>query len=715
MRPDRGQMGLFIRTMFAHAGDKGFVSLRSFEEGATKVVRISPTSLAGGLEFLTDVAEDDADRAANHPKGIVFAPPIATFTNKDHAREADVAEGYALTVECDKHPQEARKKLEALLGDATVVVASGGRWTDPETGETQDKLHLHWRLAVPARGDDRARLKRARELAARLVGGDPSSGPICHPIRWPGSWHRKAVPVMCAIEIARVDVEISLDVALAKLEHATAGLGPAKANGKDHSNGEGEDWGTLVGNIIAGNDLHVSTTSLAAKLVKAGTHGGAAVNLLRGLMESSQAPRDERWDTRLDDVPRAVQTAEKFREAPEDSTGTAADSGTNKHEDSRGQPKPEILLPLPYIDMSHWDEEPPPDPQWGVHNRFPLLQTVLLSGEGAVGKSTIALHLAVIHALGKDWLGTLPEPGPSMPIEAEDGEPMMHRRLADIAKHCGTTFSELIKRGLRPVSLVNEDAVMAAPNRSGKIEPTLLYRRLFKDASELRPKFISIASSANVFAGNESDRSQVQQFIGLLTRLAIAANGYVLLIAHPSLTGITSDYGISGSTQWHNAVRARAYLKGVKADAGEQPDNDLRELVFKKNNYGHLEENVILRYQNGLYLPVPGVTSLDKVARESRAEDVFLALLRRFAKGNRKVGDKPGPSYAPVPLRPRGRGQGGRAHQQRPRARHAPPVQGREDLERAVRQTLATSLPRQHQNLSRRGNRPAPQVLFRTL
>jgi RecA-family ATPase len=253
----------------------------------------------------------------------------------------------------------------------------------------------------------------------------------------------------------------------------------------------------------------------------------------------------------------------------------------------------------------------------------------------------------VAHALEKDWLGTLPEPGPAMPIEAEDGEPMMHRRLAAIAKHCGTTFSELTKRGLRPVSLVNEEAVMAAPSRSGKIEPTLLYRRLFKDASELRPKFISIASSANVFAGNESDRSQVQQFIGLLTRLAIAANGYVLLIAHPSLTGINSESGLSGSTGWHNAVRARAYLKGVKPDGGEQPDSDLRELEFKKNNYGPVEESIILRYQNGLYLPVPGVTSLDKVASESRADDVFLALLRRFAKANRNVGDRPGPSYAP--------------------------------------------------------------------
>jgi hypothetical protein len=43
-----------------------------------------------------------------------------------------------------------------------------------------------------------------------------------------------------------------------------------------------------------------------------------------------------------------------------------------------------------------------------------------------------------------------------------------------------------------------------------------------------------------------------------MTKLAIAANGAVVLVTHPSLTGINSDSGLSGSTAWHNSVRARA-------------------------------------------------------------------------------------------------------------------------------------------------------------
>src|SRR5207344_1082779 len=98
----------------------------------------------GGLGFLVDAAEDDARRAAQAPIKVVFCPPIAVFASRDSAAEENIEQALALSVECDKHPATARAKLEALLGPATVVVRSGGVWTDPATGEQHDKLHLHW-------------------------------------------------------------------------------------------------------------------------------------------------------------------------------------------------------------------------------------------------------------------------------------------------------------------------------------------------------------------------------------------------------------------------------------------------------------------------------------------------------------------------------------------------------------------------------------------
>ncbi len=37
-------------------------------------------------------------------------------------------------------------------------------------------------------------LHEARRLATQLAGGDASNIPTVHPIRWPGSWHRKKTP-----------------------------------------------------------------------------------------------------------------------------------------------------------------------------------------------------------------------------------------------------------------------------------------------------------------------------------------------------------------------------------------------------------------------------------------------------------------------------------------------------------------------------------------
>jgi hypothetical protein len=45
--------------------------------------------------------------------------------------------------------------------------------------------------------------------------------------------------------------------------------------------------------------------------------------------------------------------------------------------------------PIKWLDMSRWDSEPIPERQWGIHNRVPLNQAGLFSGEGGTGKSII--------------------------------------------------------------------------------------------------------------------------------------------------------------------------------------------------------------------------------------------------------------------------------------------------------------------------------------
>jgi len=84
-----------------------------------------------------------------------------------------------------------------------------------------------------------------------------------------------------------------------------------------------DQWGHLQANIIAGRALHDSIRDLAIRLVMSGMSGGAAVNMLRGLMEQSEARHNERWQARYGDIPRAVSSAERL---PREKRGTGADT-----------------------------------------------------------------------------------------------------------------------------------------------------------------------------------------------------------------------------------------------------------------------------------------------------------------------------------------------------------------------------------------------------
>jgi RecA-family ATPase len=305
--------------------------------------------------------------------------------------------------------------------------------------------------------------------------------------------------------------------------------------------------------------------------------------------------------------------------------------------------------PLAFCDIAAWASHDPPPREWAVPDRFPLRNVSLFGGEGGIGKTILLMQLGGASVLGKDWVQTLPEVGPFLYFNAEDEEPELRRRLAAIAKHYGASLSEL-ERDYHIVSRFAKDAVLGYADRNRLIRPTALFEELKQAAHDIQPTLIGLDTSADVFGGNEIDRTQVRQFIGLLRALAIAGNSGVILSTHPSLTGASSGSGLSGSTAWHNSVRARAYLTSEASEDGQ--DTGLRQLDFKKNNYGPISTSVTLQWKAigaaGVYVPVSSVGGLDKVAADAKAEQLFLDLLRRYEKQGREVSHKVGPSYAPA-------------------------------------------------------------------
>jgi RecA-family ATPase len=233
----------------------------------------------------------------------------------------------------------------------------------------------------------------------------------------------------------------------------------------------------------------------------------------------------------------------------------------------------------------------------------------------------------------------MPEHGPAVYIGAEDNSDEVHIRLANIAQHYGVTFRELIDGGLHVLCLLGEDATLCAPARNGKIETTRLYEQIYEAAGDIKPRNISIDTLSRAFAGNEIDRAQVYQFATHMQALALVTDGgSVTVLSHPSLSGIASGSGLSGSTGWQGAFRFHQYLRSVKPEDGEEPDNNIRELQFKKNQYGPLGESIILRYQRGLFLPEAGLSNLEKLARQTKAANRPPMLMRlEYSRRNRKA------------------------------------------------------------------------------
>jgi RecA-family ATPase len=297
-------------------------------------------------------------------------------------------------------------------------------------------------------------------------------------------------------------------------------------------------------------------------------------------------------------------------------------------------PKPVPLLQL--IDITAWDGVEPPQRRWIVNNRIPAKNVTLFSGEGGVGKTLLMMQLAIATVLGKYWLGEMPEKGPVLFITAEDDEDEIHSRMARIIEFYGASFRDLTD--LHLLSLAGKDAVMAAVDGKGIVRPTPLFAQLCATARLIRPRWIGLDTAADIFVCDERNRVEARQCVSLLRGLCLEIDTAIVLLSHPSLSGIASGSGMSGSTAWNNSVRARLYLKKPPKQAENQdgdddePQTQIRILETMKSNYGAEGGAIRLSWRDGLLLQEEAPTQNQKITQEADAQAVFLALLQRYNK-----------------------------------------------------------------------------------
>jgi RecA-family ATPase len=314
---------------------------------------------------------------------------------------------------------------------------------------------------------------------------------------------------------------------------------------------------------------------------------------------------------------------------------------TEKRKTTEEKKLPELRV----IDPAKWEGKPVPPQEWVVRELIPAKTVTLLFGDGGAGKSTIAIQLSIARDIGRDWLGMVPEIGRTLVLSAEDDENELHRRTENCRAHYGIAYSDLANT--RFVDLVGENAVLGEQHRNGTIHATALFNAVEKYVKDFKPDLVVIDALADAFAGDENNRPQARQFIGLLKKLCRDHSLTVVCIAHPSLSGMNSGSGTSGSTGWSNSVRSRLYFDRVK-DAEGSVEPGLCQLTLKKANYAQEGQTFLVRWKAGVYVPEQGVSSLDKASVEQRAQEIFLTLLTKVSNQNQEVSPNKSPSYAPA-------------------------------------------------------------------
>jgi RecA-family ATPase len=269
-----------------------------------------------------------------------------------------------------------------------------------------------------------------------------------------------------------------------------------------------------------------------------------------------------------------------------------------------GRPRPPPQQPekepIPILGFNpvDWEGKKAPPRKSIVPDYIPDETVTLLYADGGTGKSYLKLQLAVARALAKEWIGLLPEPGRTLVLSTEDDLDEMWRRIEGMLPFFAARMADL--GDIRLVDLVGENSILGLLTR-GIIESTPIYAALDAYIAEFQPGLVELDVLADLFSGEENSRPQVTQFIGLLKRLCRKHHCAILLLAQPSVTGMNTGSGTSGSTGWSNSGRSRLYFQRVKTSEGGEPNKNLRTFEGKKANYSEVGGKFDVEWKDGLF------------------------------------------------------------------------------------------------------------------
>lgn len=360
----------------------------------------------------------------------------------------------------------------------------------------------------------------------------------------------------------------------------------------------------LTSNIVRGEALHDSINMIAASMVASGAKGGAIVNLLRGLMDASLAPKDDRWLARYQDISRAVTTAQQ-KYTPIQAPRIDPETG------EIAPPEPErplftavheLLGGIKAID-------------WLVEGYIEADALGMLYGASGGGKSFVAVSLACSIATGTPWFGCRVKPGAVFYVAGE-GHQGLARRFAAWSKSSGTA---IIKD--TPLYKSNRAVQMLDANAAGALRAEVA--RMAQAAGKA-PSLVIIDTLARNFGdGDENKQQDANRFIEAMDEVRREFGCHVLVVHH---SGHEMDRA-RGSSAFKAAMDQELHVKGggglLELAATKMKDAELPQpRRFKIAQLGlGVEDDCGVEIQ-GAYLEIDGNPLEFKVGTRANGTDI---------------------------------------------------------------------------------------------
>ena len=291
---------------------------------------------------------------------------------------------------------------------------------------------------------------------------------------------------------------------------------------------------------------------------------------------------------------------------------------------------------------------PLPEREWLLDQWFPYKTTGMLFGAGGIGKTLLMHQLGNKVALGEPFMGLATKKMPVLLALCEDDELELKRRQLDINTWLGVDDFGTGPDNCYLWPRIGGDNILVTFPNQGEDKAGAFYEHLCRKIIALK-KFhnsdeilVILDTAADFFGGNENVRREVNTFVKkYLGSLSVEYNATVILLAHPSLAGLASGTGSSGSTAWENSVRSRAYFARV------EDSDELRILSRKKSNYSAIgtDSDIQLIWDSGVMVIPSTPDQFDRLNAVKLKEAILSEIEDAWCKGtpyksNRSEGRK---------------------------------------------------------------------------